>query len=243
MRKNAGARTAAERCARRLALSRAGDACVQPARLRAASAREVCAALRARAVRVVALGMNPGPFGMAQTGVPFGEVAVARDWLGVAAPVTKPAREHPKRPVEGFACARSEVSGARLWGAVRAHWKTPARFFAEAFVLNYCPLVFMTTSGRNLTPDKCRAPCAQNCSPRVTSTCARKLRCWRRVGSSASGASPRRVRARRFWMCAGCASAACCIQAPRARRRTGRARKVGRPKRARNSVQQGVCAR
>ncbi|MDX1649779.1 MAG: single-stranded DNA-binding protein, partial [Myxococcota bacterium] len=31
--------------------------------------------------RVVFLGMNPGPFGMAQTGVPFGSVAFVRDWL------------------------------------------------------------------------------------------------------------------------------------------------------------------
>ena len=34
-------------------------------------------------VRVLYLGMNPGPFGMAQTGVPFGEVAKVRDWLGI----------------------------------------------------------------------------------------------------------------------------------------------------------------
>jgi single-strand selective monofunctional uracil DNA glycosylase len=35
----------------------------------------------ARAKEVVFLGMNPGPFGMAQTGVPFGEVAAVRDWM------------------------------------------------------------------------------------------------------------------------------------------------------------------
>ena len=29
------------------------------------------------------LGMNPGPWGMAQTGVPFGEVNFVRDWLGL----------------------------------------------------------------------------------------------------------------------------------------------------------------
>ena len=69
--------------------------------------------------RVVFLGMNPGPFGMAQTGVPFGEVAAVRDWLGLAGPVGQPARVNPKRPVEGFACARSEVSGRRLWGLFR----------------------------------------------------------------------------------------------------------------------------
>jgi single-strand selective monofunctional uracil DNA glycosylase len=105
-------------------------------------------------VRVVLLGMNPGPFGMAQTGVPFGEVAAVRDWLGVEAPVARPAREHPRRPVLGFACTRSEVSGARLWGAIAVHYEKPERFFAEAFVQNYCPLVFMEASGRNCTPDQ-----------------------------------------------------------------------------------------
>ncbi len=105
-------------------------------------------------VRTVFLGMNPGPFGMAQTGVPFGEVAAVRDFLGIAGPVAKPPREHPKRRVEGFACARSEVSGARVWGAVAAHFEKPERFFASAFVLNYCPLVFMEASGKNRTPDQ-----------------------------------------------------------------------------------------
>ena len=104
-------------------------------------------------VGVLFLGMNPGPFGMAQTGVPFGEVAAVRGFLGIEARVAKPAREHPRRPIEGFACARSEVSGARVWGAVAAHYEKPERFFADAFVLNYCPLVFMEASGKNRTPD------------------------------------------------------------------------------------------
>lgn len=102
---------------------------------------------------VVLLGMNPGPFGMAQTGVPFGDVRLARDWLEIAAPVKRPAREHPKRPVLGFACSRSEVSGTRLWGWARERFRTPERFFARFFVLNYCPLCFMEISGRNFTPD------------------------------------------------------------------------------------------
>jgi single-strand selective monofunctional uracil DNA glycosylase len=104
--------------------------------------------------RVVFLGMNPGPFGMAQTGVPFGEVALVRDFLGLEGPVGKPPVEHPKRPVEGFACRRSEVSGARLWGAVKARFGTPEAFFARNFVLNYCPLAFMEASGKNRTPDQ-----------------------------------------------------------------------------------------
>ena len=105
-------------------------------------------------VPVILLGMNPGPFGMVQTGVPFGEIAAVRDWLGIEEPVDKPPNEHPKRPVLGFACPRSEVSGRRLWGWARERFVTPGRFFARFFVHNYCPLVFMAASGRNITPDK-----------------------------------------------------------------------------------------
>jgi len=103
--------------------------------------------------RVVFLGMNPGPFGMAQTGVPFGEVAAVRDWLGLEGPVGQPERVNPKRPVEGFACTRSEVSGRRLWGLFQERFGSAEAFFAEHFVANYCPLAFFD-EGRNLTPDK-----------------------------------------------------------------------------------------
>ena len=106
---------------------------------------------------VVLVGMNPGPFGMMQTGVPFGEVSLARDWLGVEAPVGRPPAEHPKRPVEGFSCARSEVSGARLWGWARDRFATPEAFFARFFVWNWCPLGFLSASGANVTPDRLRA--------------------------------------------------------------------------------------
>ncbi|MDR2207389.1 MAG: single-stranded DNA-binding protein [Azoarcus sp.] len=103
--------------------------------------------------RVVFLGMNPGPFGMVQTGVPFGEIAAVRDWLGLEGPVGQPEQINPKRPVEGFACARSEVSGRRLWGLFRERFESADAFFAEHFVANYCPLAFFD-EGRNLTPDK-----------------------------------------------------------------------------------------
>lgn len=103
--------------------------------------------------RVVFIGMNPGPFGMAQIGVPFGEISTARDWLGLEGPVGQPAQSNPKRPVEGFACKRSEVSGQRLWGLFRDRFGTPEAFFADHFVANYCPLAFFE-DGRNLTPDK-----------------------------------------------------------------------------------------
>lgn len=104
--------------------------------------------------RVVFLGMNPGPFGMAQTGVPFGEVAAVRDWMGISAAVGKPPTEHPKRPVLGFDCPKSEVSGRRLWGLFAERYPQAADFFRDHFVLNYCPLVWMSATGANLTPDK-----------------------------------------------------------------------------------------
>ncbi len=103
---------------------------------------------------VLLVGMNPGPWGMAQTGVPFGEVNTARDWLGIEGPVSKPSPEHPKRPVLGFACQRSEVSGARLWTWAADHFATPKRFFSRFYVANYCPLCFLEETGRNRTPDK-----------------------------------------------------------------------------------------
>lgn len=108
--------------------------------------------------KVVFLGMNPGPFGMAQTGVPFGEVTRVRDWLGIDAPIGRPTAEHPKRPILGFACTRSEVSGTRVWDAIRDHWGTPERFFRDHYIANYCPLLFLEESGRNRTPDKLPGP-------------------------------------------------------------------------------------
>lgn len=103
---------------------------------------------------VLFLGMNPGPWGMAQTGVPFGEIEAVRGWMGIEAPVTRPVPEHPKRPVLGFACDKSEVSGRRLWGLFAERFGTADAFFFRHFVANFCPLVFMEESGRNFTPDK-----------------------------------------------------------------------------------------
>jgi single-strand selective monofunctional uracil DNA glycosylase len=104
--------------------------------------------------RVLFLGMNPGPFGMAQTGVPFGQIAAVRDWLGIQTKIDRPSNEHPKRPVAGFNCHRSEVSGERLWGLFAKRFGTPEKFFRDHLVMNYCPLAFLEETGRNRTPDK-----------------------------------------------------------------------------------------
>jgi single-strand selective monofunctional uracil DNA glycosylase len=108
------------------------------------------------------VGMNPGPFGMVQTGVPFGEVEAVRSFLGLRGDVKRPAHEHPDRPVLGFACERSEISGKRLWGWAAHRFVTPGRFFRRFFVHNYCPLAFVADSGANLTPDKLPSKATQD---------------------------------------------------------------------------------
>ncbi len=100
------------------------------------------------------IGMNPGPWGMAQTGIPFGDPVMARDWLELEGRVEQPERLHPKRPVEGFACRRREVSGSRLWGWARDRFGTPDRFFKHFFIINFCPLCLFDPDGKNITPDK-----------------------------------------------------------------------------------------
>jgi len=121
--------------------------------------------------RVVLVGMNPGPFGMMQTGVPFGEVAAVRDWMGIVEPIRRPVRQHPARPILGFDCPRSEASGRRLWCWAASRFGTASSFFDAWFVLNYCPLAFLEASGRNLTPDRLRA--GPGCA--LTDACDRHL--------------------------------------------------------------------
>lgn len=130
---------------------------LNPLEYAAAPHREYLRRYGAGRPEVLFVGMNPGPWGMAQTGVPFGAVSAVRDWMGIEGPVKRPAREHPKRPIEGFSCTREEVSGARLWGWARERFQTPKRFFSRFFVGNYCPLLFLDEGGRNVTPDKLRA--------------------------------------------------------------------------------------
>lgn len=104
--------------------------------------------------RVIFWGMNPGPWGMAQTGVPFGEIGFVREWLKIEGTIGSPDEEHPKRRITGFSCLRSEVSGQRLWSLFSRRFNSPAEFFKDHFVANYCPLLFVESSGRNRTPDK-----------------------------------------------------------------------------------------
>ncbi|XP_050070556.1 single-strand selective monofunctional uracil DNA glycosylase [Anopheles maculipalpis] len=103
---------------------------------------------------VLFVGMNPGPWGMCQTGVPFGYVPAVKDWMGLRGSVTKPVPELSARPVEGLACTREEQSGKRWWGLYEELCGTADQFFRSCFVYNLCPLAFFHQTGRNITPSE-----------------------------------------------------------------------------------------
>lgn len=102
----------------------------------------------------VFLGMNPGPWGMGQTGVPFGDPYIVRDWMeiGEDASVGTPENIREERPVHGFSSDRKEGSGQRLFGYFRERFESVPAFFESSFVLNYCPLLMFSPEGKNLTP-------------------------------------------------------------------------------------------
>ena len=60
------------------------------------------------------------------------------------------------------------MSGTRFWGWARDRFGTAERFFEQVYVANWCPLVFMSESGRNVPPDKLpaaeRAPLFRVCN-------------------------------------------------------------------------------
>lgn len=115
--------------------------------------------------RVVLVGMNPGPWGMGQTGIPFADPGWARGWMGIEAPVGAPASAHPARPVLGFASTRADPSGAKLYGWARARFGTAERFFERFFVTNYCPLMLLDEAGRNIPLDQLRKDARETVAP------------------------------------------------------------------------------
>ncbi|MBT3771883.1 MAG: single-stranded DNA-binding protein [Euryarchaeota archaeon] len=122
--------------------------------------------------QTILLGMNPGPWGMGQTGVPFGATGVVQEILGITnAEIIHPSGAHPKRPVSGLSLERQEVSGTRLWNLLLQHYGTSERIFENVFVLNHCPLLLLGESGKNLTPDKLTGEATR----KILSTCDEHL--------------------------------------------------------------------
>jgi len=106
--------------------------------------------------KILFLGMNPGPFGMTQNGIPFGEIGFVKDYFHFDCEIKKPFDEHPSRPIQGLDCSRSEVSGKRFWSLMSNHYGNADALVGQVYVANYCPLVFLekTKTAKNITPDK-----------------------------------------------------------------------------------------
>jgi len=113
--------------------------------------------------RTVILGMNPGPHGMGQMGIPFAATSVVRDLLGITGiPVNQPEAADPRRPVVGLEYPREEVSGTRLWGLLAEHYGDVAAISSNVFLVNHCPLMlFSGPRAANITPDKVSGSTAQ----------------------------------------------------------------------------------
>ncbi|MED6337735.1 MAG: uracil-DNA glycosylase family protein [Candidatus Thermoplasmatota archaeon] len=108
--------------------------------------------------KTLLLGMNPGPWGMAQSGVPFGSTEVAKSKLKIKpCQLTTPSNAHPKRPIIGLDLERQEISGQRLWSLMFDHFGNGKNVFSNIFVVNHCPLLLLGESGKNLTPDNLSA--------------------------------------------------------------------------------------
>jgi len=104
--------------------------------------------------KTLMLGMNPGPWGMAQCGVPFGATAMVRELLKIDHPVQQPQNAHPKRPIIGLSLERQEASGTRLWNLLNQHYGTAEEIHEQVFIVNHCPLLLLDENARNITPDK-----------------------------------------------------------------------------------------
>ena len=110
--------------------------------------------------KTLLLGMNPGPHGMGQMGIPFAATSVVRDLLKITdLEVGQPRNPHPKRPVSGLDWPKEEVSGTRLWGLLADEYGDAGSIFKSVFLLNHCPLMlFSGDRATNITPDKIAGP-------------------------------------------------------------------------------------
>ena len=110
--------------------------------------------------KTLLLGMNPGPHGMGQMGIPFAATRVVRDLLKITdLEVGQPSTPHPKRPISGLDWPKEEVSGTRLWGLLANEYGSAESIFKSVFLLNHCPLMlFSGERATNITPDKITGP-------------------------------------------------------------------------------------
>lgn len=160
----AGLRDDAEDLARRMESEGVADCVYNPLMYAWDIHEEFIRVSGGRGAKTILMGMNPGPHGMGQMGVPFAATSVVRDLLGISGiDVSKPAISHPKRPVNGLAHPKEEVSGTRLWGLLQDRYGGADQIFQNVFIVNHCPLMILHgPRGTNVTPNNVSGPAVRD---------------------------------------------------------------------------------
>lgn len=97
---------------------------------------------------LLALGLNPGKYGMSQTGIPFTDVTRAAR-IGI---VLEPPGLAPASLVPFLKSYRIERSAASVWGLLDALWGGPAEGWRALWAVAPCGLLFLEPDGENVTP-------------------------------------------------------------------------------------------
>ena len=105
---------------------------------------------------ILLLGLNPGPHGMAQTGIPFTDCRTASQLLDISLPIPGKAptdlARRLKKPT-GRWRSTYERSSLGIYRFLRLGWNNSLEdAFARVYFANPCPLLFLTAEGKNVTP-------------------------------------------------------------------------------------------
>ena len=101
---------------------------------------------------IVAFGLNPGKYGMAQTGIPFTDVTrAARVGIAIEPPGLAPASLRPF-----LKSYRVERSSASVYGLLDEAWGSPREGWRALWAVAPCGLLFLEKDGENVTPADAR---------------------------------------------------------------------------------------
>ncbi|NOJ92166.1 hypothetical protein HMI51_04300 [Corallococcus coralloides] len=106
------------------------------------------------------LGLNPGPWGMTQTGIPFTDPTTVRTHLKLSGQVNTPGGTSPRVPVTGLDSKKKEGSAAAISALMGRRWGSVANCYKSGYVMNFCPMFMLDDLGVNVTPADLRVKCS-----------------------------------------------------------------------------------
>ena len=107
---------------------------------------------------ILMFGLNPGPYGMGQTGIPFTDVRRLRQCLPKMALTLRERGREPRVPglaprsLRRFFTREFESSAVRVYRFLELGWGSAEKGWRSVGVANSCPLLFLDPEGRNQTP-------------------------------------------------------------------------------------------